>query len=1364
MRLTSPADPFAGAARRPEPDTALWKPARPPITSSSFLPPPLPHPKPWHRVLVPSSHARANQRRVWKRIGGLARPVGDDSAAFVELAAQGQGARKRARTMRFVRSLADVKWDSRVREARDGSWDLVEARVSVAMARDEQLEAQASMSCETVARRTATFPEESLRWVPTKRHNSRWPIEPPRDDAPTIADLQPLNKFDIPTMDRETCEDVIADKPTESSHGRRKSRRLSRRVSSAIVGMGVQPMLEFPLSPATSTVAFSSPMKKSSPTKVSMSPLKNFTVSATPTKVAISSPFRDASLVRLASKGIVLPAIPENGSSSPHTSDRAPQLVFDQPSPEEPDEPEYETRRRVSLNNARRGDRQSGRVARLLALEIRELPKRRHSFLSREFDSTNGLAGRRHTLDLVSDGTEQIKLDVASPSTDTAPPGKGADKSEPSASIDAPRSAVDVDVRMNLDIFGQSPVAMRNVAPTSDTLAAGSLGRSCAEDEIQPNSPPMPRADVPEVVRYDSLQNPLGISDGARRNEEPMRQAAILTSSTNTPPDLGAGLGRAPSSASWTNVDVQPDPAPGLLPAPAVTVKPSPRVTTIAGLQPGETAPAEAYGDSRLLICNIREEVMGRSPTCSSDQANLDATETSPSTSIVLDENCPSHAPLDDECSTETEESVSDLMPDDVSTAIRVELYHPTVAIDIDGEDSHSETEEQQSTQPTTPNKDLGTASNSYSQKGPVYDQHGEATSREVLEQTPMIDSTVDHEVPHSAFAGHSIPLSSGAPDFSPCVRQTMPKGSSDSAGSLGHHRRIENDSFLVTLKLGPASSAAASILSAHTTVAKTVPDKEANGQAWTCSETRASPMAASQRIEVESILVLSPASSPGFKPINGHQRSSKSPSPADKDNVHQDEDIVLPKEAAMAVPKVEDARVAIELEADVPVEGSRRQSSDSDTDLLRDFITRVRAGKTAQAAAAAQSRSRPKRRSGSITSCGSPLSKNESRSITSGERPPLGEKDLNKSPSPTKKRKLQNPGDVDLRKNERLGKPALDDTSPPRTKRRRKRMEAETDSVLSSDFQEGQSLTESAGVRRSTRNRQARLPVKAATPATSPALSHIPVRLAGLSGMMQDGDAVAGFTLTAKTRSEEKDLAAVTRVNTRKNKANSMLPSAVLALQAEDPGWKLRELKSVFEAREAHAVQDDAEGLEILRPRILQRKRKGVRWAETLVRFQGEDEHDVLSNSNTRASPEGDEGEKGRALPEEEEVASAKPEFKEDNPPPEVEVKAESRQEKTTARRTRASRLQPPKTKSSLPSAPAPQAPSTSTSSTTNSSAAAPKGTAVSKAPTRKPSAVPRANASVVRMATRRTKVTTLGMSSNGTPAPKRRTTRTVS
>jgi hypothetical protein len=232
------------------------------------------------------------------------------------------------------------------------------------------------------------------------------------------------------------------------------------------------------------------------------------------------------------------------------------------------------------------------------------------------------------------------------------------------------------------------------------------------------------------------------------------------------------------------------------------------------------------------------------------------------------------------------------------------------------------------------------------------------------------------------------------------------------------------------------------------------------------------------------------------------------------------------------------------------------------DTDMLRNFLTRVKANKAAKAGT-----SIPKRK----------------RSLPhSPLRLPLGSVDSALSPSSPK------------------SKDEFDVSLPVDRAAKRKMDDAEL------GYEEA---TYPKSIRRSGRTR---LPVKAA-PLAAP--SFIPVRRLG-----QDGE----NTVTLR-RNEEKELAALTRINTRKNKAGAQLPLQVLAKQAEekeDPASRQRALKEVFDDK----VLKQKKG----------KKGKSVVWAEELAQFQTEE-------GKTAELDNEPEKEKEKAVPVEEKKNAVK-------------------------------------------------------------------------------------------------------------------------
>ncbi len=324
--------------------------------------------------------------------------------------------------------------------------------------------------------RHAAFPEERLRWVPRKRHNSRWPIEPRAHATRMMADMQPLIEYDLP----EVVEHVEATSQADTENmGRRSTRRLSRRVSLFPRDLSPRKVSAITLSPTRMIVPNLSPVKRSpvafSPKKVADSPLRTFRVDATPTKVVLESP-KVALPLESPSKSSPLPAAKEAAQTfeieapgftlASLPSDHSP-LVFDQPILEISVEPQYEVRRRRSLQSAQRSDRRSGGFVRLVSSSIEAKPlNRRHSFNPME-KSTSDARARRSTLDVFSSVPDGAR-DFATGSgqrDEAAERSLVLDPVQEEDATNAPYLVVKVDVGTNLDIFGQSQRVANNTAP-----------------------------------------------------------------------------------------------------------------------------------------------------------------------------------------------------------------------------------------------------------------------------------------------------------------------------------------------------------------------------------------------------------------------------------------------------------------------------------------------------------------------------------------------------------------------------------------------------------------------------------------------------------------------------------------------------------------------------------------------------------------------------------------------------------------------------------------------------------------------------------------------------------------------------------
>lgn len=248
--------------------------------------------------------------------------------------------------------------------------------------------------------------------------------------------------------------------------------------------------------------------------------------------------------------------------------------------------------------------------------------------------------------------------------------------------------------------------------------------------------------------------------------------------------------------------------------------------------------------------------------------------------------------------------------------------------------------------------------------------------------------------------------------------------------------------------------------------------------------------------------------------------------------------------------------------------------SEHDDTNMLRDFLSRVKANKAAQAKT-----SIPKRkRSLPHSPIQIPLETVEAFSPSASQ--PANEFDLDfTSSSPSKRRKR---------------------------------------SHVPAPVPEDEEIADSKSIRRSGRTR---LPVKTAPIAPS----FIPVRRFG-----QDGD----NTVTLR-RSEDKELAALTKFNTRKNKGAAKHPADFLYAAAkkaeENEGLAARQkvLKEAFDEREREKKRGKG-------------GRKSVVWAEELTRFQGDEKWRELKEGEEAALPPKLKENKANSQPTKEEKKSA--------------------------------------------------------------------------------------------------------------------------
>lgn len=363
----------------------------------------------------------------------------------------------------------------------------------------------------------------------------------------------------------------------------------------------------------------------------------------------------------------------------------------------------------------------------------------------------------------------------------------------------------------------------------------------------------------------------------------------------------------------------------------------------------------------------------------------------------------------------------------------------------------------------------------------------------------------------------------------------------------------------------------------------------------------------------------------------------------------------------------------------------------------------------------------------------GSPMANVEGGTDSTSPRKPLEARDANRSPSP-KKRKLgmETEGAVSiLKKSGRLAKPDLDDIEPSRPKKRRKKMESDTNDIFNPEMDFSQSLTQKSRGGPGTARRSSRIATTNSSKADNPqsGFSTIPVRLPGSSsGMLSDMPAVstAGVTTAMVQRKVEKDLAMETRTNTRRNKGGAVSVTVSLVALAQQPTEE-------SPTRGTSAAKGPRPG-----------GTKTVRWDAILARVQGEDAAATTSSSPEAAalsSGNDEDDEKLPSPPQMRHVGGVSPDMAGQQPTA-VPVEPEEPEKKTRVTPTRRSTRSTTTTASRLPMA------------RSNAPTPAPAPAAVPSTP--KKSALPAPSRTVGRSAGAGGVAGRLG-----TPAPKRRVRR---
>ncbi|KAL2133975.1 hypothetical protein VTI74DRAFT_1278 [Chaetomium olivicolor] len=1274
------------------------------ITAECFQPPQIPCPRPWQRVPVAPVPGLRRQPKIWKRVGGLVAAPSESNYvdAMAELEQQGHGPRKRTRPARHVPRYGDARWDPRVEQERDGQQDLVEARATVSAAKQE-VEA---VSIDTTTRPT-TFPEDTLKWIPRKRHNTRWPIEPRKEKTPRmVADMQPLIKFEVPVAPEPAEAAVQID---DEQMLRRSTRRLSRRFSLLPGEDSPRKLSTVTLSPVKKPAPALSPVKRPpvtlSPTKVVDSPLRSFRVNATPTKVVLESPRNSPPVMSPSKQSSSSMAPTEDAALTPaakvvqrdplDTPTSAIPLLFDQPTPELAEESQHEARRRLSLQAARRTERGSSGLSRLLALKSGgDSSNRRHSFASLQNLPASGQGhtkGRRNTMDGLCVGPDQDIMSDAGASP----------KAE---------EVLEIDMKTNLDIFGQ-PVK-----------AAGSP--CCAVSPVEQNEETSPGTGSPA-----SSNDPVSPDVTSR---------SPSTDTSDASEQTGLEVGDASSRQATTSPDANQADGEGhdiWVPAPRTSEE--------------ESIFGEAEESEVMFVPHDPEGL-------STIYEELSVVEDRPSDNV------------------DVEESAGDATRDDSSRTL---------------------TGEEPASGPETPRFDgtcadhvVGASTALSPSDPPRHDLQAPLISNG---QQPSSKPKIDDNKPLVAFEPSTVP--SANPDLCGTLSQN-PENERMAIPHEEHEEmevellpQVESDAVITAEH--PSSPALDRQVSDSPTRAVASPEAVPGTPATDALAEQTNPQAVAAIDAVEECS--------GFTPINGRQVTPPNVLPSrlqdEEDQAHPesdeldadqviDEDLpVDAEEEAARASDEDDLTVNPPLPANDTLQLQGRHD-DSETEMLRKFVTRVTADKNAKAAAAAAALAskitRASRRSSSTTSTGPPMVTSDSET-----RKPLGERSPNSSPAKTKKRKLDLLED-DLPKANHTTQEPPDPTSvntdAPRLKRRRSKR---TNPVLStstpSPAPEPDSLHSSStpAPRRSARTRSTRVPLRPTGPsANSVALSLIPVRLPGMGALADDAAMEAHLSAMARQRSAEKDLASLTRSNTRKNKGGAVPPQVVLARQQEDQGWRMRELKGVFDAKRRR--EEDGENRN---GSSGDGPKKGVKWAEELVRYQ------VLEADGEPLSyvvmGEGVDGDRDGIMGGVDEIAEAEPIVGDG-----IKVGRAARvvarratTEKASAAATSAAAATTRRTRSSLPTllsmlkeireksadktAAAPAAKAVPAAGLRTRARSLPKLAAVpaptdASSSTDAPAPKSAASTSSTRsgMATRRTKVTKLGMSGNGTPAPKRR------
>ncbi|PSR75154.1 hypothetical protein BD289DRAFT_487225 [Coniella lustricola] len=388
----------------------------------------------WDRVAVPTTIFCRSECKVQKRVNLKAQPDSNYAKATAELDCQSLDPRKHARTSRYIRPCGKALFEDDCTLGLSGAEELAKAREHVKTALKAIWEDNVRLRDDLPPynklrdRKPSTFDPATLaRVTPAKRHNSRWPIPPPRATAAMIAPFQPLIKFELHPNEIDDpgfLEQLAKEAQTPPLRLPKTS------AGTKVADSRLKEFTIFEVSEDSNNVADTSSLQEDD------SAVQTEEAKTDAPRLELSDDTADSGILTTSSmtdKAAVFSASlipsstpsawPKHHMSAPSVAqtERTPisaVAIFDQPSQVMQEEPEYESKRRVSLDNARRSDRSSD--ARII--------QRVWNYLSGK-SGTIASAKRRHS-------------DITHNATPSVPDPKR-------------RRTFDVDVSKTLDIFGQ---------------------------------------------------------------------------------------------------------------------------------------------------------------------------------------------------------------------------------------------------------------------------------------------------------------------------------------------------------------------------------------------------------------------------------------------------------------------------------------------------------------------------------------------------------------------------------------------------------------------------------------------------------------------------------------------------------------------------------------------------------------------------------------------------------------------------------------------------------------------------------------------------------------------------------------------